>query len=64
MAARRPDQTRRYLARYRTLAGFVVISAAFAAIFVALTLSAFHAPRPHDLPVAIAGPAAVVGREP
>jgi nucleotide-binding universal stress UspA family protein len=37
-------------------------SAAFAAIFVALTLSAFHAPRPHDLPVGIVGPDAVTSR--
>jgi hypothetical protein len=36
-------------------------SAAFAAIFVALTLSAFHAPAPHDLPVGIVGSAAVTG---
>ena len=62
MAARRPDQARRYPARYRALAGFIVASAAFAAIFVALTLSAFHAPRPHDLPVGIVGPAAVTSR--
>ena len=62
MAARRPDQARRYPARYQALAGFIVASAAFAAIFVALTLSAFHAPRPHDLPVGIVGPAAVTSR--
>ena len=42
VAARRPDQARRYPARYRALAGFILASAAFAAIFVALTLSAFH----------------------
>jgi nucleotide-binding universal stress UspA family protein len=46
-------------ARYRALAGFIVASAAFVAIFVALTLSAFHEPAPHDLPVGIVGPAAV-----
>jgi nucleotide-binding universal stress UspA family protein len=62
MAARRPDQARRYPARYRALAGFIMASAAFAAIFVALTFSAFHAPRPHDLPVGIVGPAAVTSR--
>ena len=62
MAARRPDQARRHRARYRALAGFILASAAFAAIFVALTLSAFHAPRPHDLPVGIVGPAAVTSR--
>jgi len=59
VAAARPDQARSYPARYRALAGFIVASAAFAAIFVTLTLSAFHAPRPHDLPVGIAGAAAV-----
>ena len=62
MAARRPGQARRLPARYRALAGFILASAAFAAIFVALTLSAFHAPRPHDLPVGIVGPAAVTSR--
>jgi nucleotide-binding universal stress UspA family protein len=62
VAARRPDQARRPPARLRALAGFVLASAAFAAIFVALTLSAFHAPRPHDLPVGIVGPAAVTSR--
>jgi nucleotide-binding universal stress UspA family protein len=62
VAAKRPDQARGYLAQYRRLAGFIVASAAFAAIFVALTLSAFHAPRPHDLPVGIVGPAAVTSR--
>jgi nucleotide-binding universal stress UspA family protein len=62
VAARRPDQARRYPARYRALGGFILASAAFAAIFVALTLSAFHAPRPHDLPVGIVGPAAVTSR--
>ena len=59
MAARRPDDGRRYPARYRALAGFIVVSAAFVAIFVALTLSAFHKPTPHDLPVGIVGSAAV-----
>ena len=58
MAARRPDQARRPPARYRALAGFILACAAFAAIFVALALGAFHAPRPHDLPVGIVGSAA------
>ena len=61
MAARRPDEAGRSPARYRALAGFIVASAAFAAIFVALTLSAFHAPAPHDLPVGVVGSAAVTG---
>ena len=60
--ARHPGQGRRYPVPYRALAGFIVAIAAFAAIFVALTLSAYHAPRPHDLPVAIVGPAAVTSR--
>jgi nucleotide-binding universal stress UspA family protein len=62
MAARHADQARSFPARYRPIAGFVVATAAFAAIFVALTLSAFHAPRPHDLPVGMVGPAAVTSR--
>jgi Universal stress protein family len=59
VAARRPEHARRNPARYRALAGFIVASAAFAAIFVALTLSAFHQPAPDDLPVGVVGPAAV-----
>ena len=62
MAVRRPVQAPSSLSRYRALAGFIMVSGAFAAIFVALTLSAFHAPRPHDLPVGIVGPAAVTSR--
>jgi len=57
----RPDHGRRKPSRYRALAGFIVASAAFAAIFVALTLSAFHRPTPHDLPVGMVGPVAVTG---
>jgi nucleotide-binding universal stress UspA family protein len=59
---RRPHHARSYPARYRALAGFIVASAAFAAIFVALTVSAFHQPRPHDVPVGIVGSAAVTSR--
>jgi nucleotide-binding universal stress UspA family protein len=59
VAARHPGGGRRYPAQYRALAGFIVASAAFVAIFVALTLSAFHKPTPHDLPVGIVGSAAV-----
>jgi nucleotide-binding universal stress UspA family protein len=57
--SRRPEHARRYPSRRRALVGFIVASAAFAAVFVALVLSAYHAPRPHDLPVGLAGPAAV-----
>jgi hypothetical protein len=49
-------------AQYRALAGFVVASAVFVAVFVALTLSAFHKPTPHDLPVGIVGSAAVTSQ--
>ena len=59
--ARHTARARRFPARYRALAGFIVASAAFAAIFVALTVSAFHAPAPHGLPVGIVGSAAVTG---
>jgi nucleotide-binding universal stress UspA family protein len=58
----RPDQDRGHPFPYRALAGFIVAGAAFAAIFVALTLSAYHAPRPHNLPVGIVGQAAVTSR--
>jgi nucleotide-binding universal stress UspA family protein len=49
-------------AQYRAIAGFLVASAAFAAIFVALTVGAFHQPAPHDLPVGVVGSAAATGR--
>jgi nucleotide-binding universal stress UspA family protein len=62
VAARHAGGARGVPARYRALAGFIVASAAFVAIFVALTLSAFHRPTPHDLPVGIVGPAAVTGQ--
>ncbi len=44
-----------YPARRRALAGFTAASAVFAAVFVAATLTAFHDPAPHDLPVGIVG---------
>ncbi len=50
----------RYL--YRALAGFIVASGAFAAVFVTLTLSAYHQPAPHELPVGIVGSAAAGGK--
>ena len=62
MAARRPGGSHGYPAQYRALAGFIAASAAFVAIFVALTLSAFHKPTPHDLPVGIVASAAVAGQ--
>jgi hypothetical protein len=62
VAPRHAGGVRRYPAQYRALAGFIVASATFVAIFVALTLSAFHKPAPHDLPVGIVGSAAVTAQ--
>jgi hypothetical protein len=62
MATGSPDRARSHPARPLAVAGFIMAGAAFAAIFVALTLSAYHAPSPHHLPVAVAGPAAVTSR--
>ena len=57
MATRGPDHGSRLPIPYRALAGFIVACAAFAAIFVALAVGAYHAPRPHNLPVGIVGSA-------
>jgi nucleotide-binding universal stress UspA family protein len=57
MATRGPGQGSRLPIPYRALAGFIVACAAFAAIFVALAVGAYHAPRPHNLPVGIVGSA-------
>jgi nucleotide-binding universal stress UspA family protein len=48
--------------RFRPHAGFIAVNALFAAVFVALVLSAFHAPSPHGLPVGIVAPATVTGQ--
>jgi nucleotide-binding universal stress UspA family protein len=61
MATRGPGQGSRLPIPYRALAGFIVACAAFAAIFVALAVGAYHAPRPHNLPVGIVGSATVTG---
>src|SRR3984957_1804560 len=61
MATRSPDRGSRPAIPYRALAGFIVACAAFAAIFVALAVGAYHAPRPNDLPVGIGGAAAATG---
>jgi nucleotide-binding universal stress UspA family protein len=60
--AKRAEHARRPQARLRPHAGFVLASTLFAAIFVALALSAFHAPSPHGLPVGIVASPAVTGR--
>jgi nucleotide-binding universal stress UspA family protein len=59
VAARHPEHARRHPARHRAIAGFIVASTAFAAIFVTVTLGALHKPAPHDLPLGLVGPAAV-----
>jgi nucleotide-binding universal stress UspA family protein len=60
--AKRAEHARRYQARFRPQAGFVLANTLFAAIFVALVLSAFHAPSPHGLPVGIVASPAVTGQ--
>jgi len=59
VAARHPEHARRHPARYRAIAGFIVASVAFVAIFVTVTLSALHTPTPHGLPLGLVGSAAV-----
>jgi nucleotide-binding universal stress UspA family protein len=49
------------MSRFRPHTGFIVANALFAAVFVVLVLSAFHAPSPHSLPVGIVAPATVTG---
>src|SRR5690348_14930425 len=49
------------MARFRPHTGFIVANGLFAAVFVVLVLSAFHAPSPHGLPVGIVAPATVTG---
>ena len=61
MATRGPNQGSRVPIPYRALAGFIVACAAFAAVFVALAVGAYHAPRPHNLPVGIVASAAATG---
>jgi len=59
---KRADHARAYQARFRPHAGFILAHAAFAAIFVTLVLSAFHAPSPHAIPAGIVAPATVTGQ--
>ena len=59
---KRADHARAYQARFRPHAGFILAHAAFAAIFVTLVLSAFHAPSPHAIPVGVVAPATATGQ--
>ena len=43
--------------RYRPHATFVLVNVIFAAVFIVVLLSAFHSPRPHDLPIGVVAPA-------
>ena len=49
------------MARFRPHTGFIVANGLFAAVFVVLVLSAFHAPSPHGLPVGVVATATVTG---
>ncbi|WP_157436202.1 universal stress protein [Actinospica robiniae] len=49
-------------ARFRPHAVFVAAMTLFAAVFVAMVLSEFHAPSPHALPVGIVAPASAAGQ--
>jgi nucleotide-binding universal stress UspA family protein len=57
--APRADHARRKSVRFRPHAGYILANTIFAAVFVALVLSAFHAPSPHGLLVGIVAPARV-----
>jgi hypothetical protein len=52
----------RHKAGFRPHAVFIVGITLFAAIFVAVVLSEFHAPFPHGIPVGIVAPATVTGQ--
>ena len=60
--SRQAGHGRGHRLRLRVHAGYVLASAAFTALFVALVLSAYHAPAPHDVPVGIVAPASVTGQ--
>ena len=53
------EKVRQRRAEFRPHTGYVAAMVLFAAVFAALVLSAYHAPKPHGLPVGIVAPAAV-----
>ena len=57
--SRSAEHVRRHKAGFRPHVGYVAAIVIFAAVFVSVLLSAFHAPRPHGLPVGIVAPASV-----
>ncbi|MBR7835589.1 universal stress protein [Actinospica durhamensis] len=61
MSTQAPGPTRSR-ARFRPHALYVAATTLFAAVFVAVALSAFHAPSPHALPVGVVAPASVAGQ--
>ena len=42
--------------------GYVTAMTVFSAVFISLLLSAYHAPRPHGLPVGVVAPASAARR--
>lgn len=59
---KRPGRALRYQGRFGPLVGYVVANTLFAAIFMAVILSAFHAPSPHGIPVGIVAPVTVTAQ--
>jgi nucleotide-binding universal stress UspA family protein len=57
--SRNAEHVRERRPRFRPHTGYVAAVVLFAAVFVSLVLSAFHTPRPHDLPVGIVASASV-----
>ena len=57
--AKNAGHVRAHRAGFRPHLGYVAAIVLFAAVFVSLVLSAFHAPKPHDLSVGIVAPASV-----
>ena len=53
------EHVREHQPRFRPHLGYVAAIVLFAAVFVSLVLSAYHAPKPHGLPVGIVAPASV-----
>ena len=57
--AKNAGHVRAHRAGFRPHLGYVAAIVLFAAVFASLVLSAFHAPKPHDLSVGIVAPASV-----
>ena len=55
--AKNAEHVREHRPGFRPHIGYVAAAVLFAAVFASLVLSAFHAPKPHGVPVAIVAPA-------